>query len=126
MEIKNKWGLDEGSEIWKNLMNLKEKVLDRVEQISGLKITVTSSYRDEETNRKCGGKPNSQHLKGEAADIKSADNARIFNIIKTLEFDQLIWEGGDKEQPAWIHVSLKRDGGNRKQILMIPYVKTYG
>ena len=38
-----------------------------------------------------------------------------FNFIKTLEFDQLIWEFGDKEQPDWVHVSYAKK--NRKEVL---------
>jgi hypothetical protein len=30
----------------------------------------------------------------------------------------MIWEFGTDEEPAWIHVSIKRDGTNRKQILV--------
>ena len=45
------------------------------------------------------------------------DNADLFYMIEEeLEFDQLIWEYGDDENPDWVHVSY-REGNNRKRIL---------
>ena len=44
-------------------------------------------------------------------------NSEMFYYIKeNLEFDQMIWEFGDDENPNWVHVSYKREG-NRGQIL---------
>jgi len=44
-------------------------------------------------------------------------NAEIFNYIKNnLEWDQMIWEFGDDEEPNWVHVSYKEAGTNRKQL----------
>ena len=40
----------------------------------------------------------------------------VKSIKKNLEWDQMIWEFGDDESPAWIHVSFKEGGKNRKQI----------
>ena len=46
-----------------------------------------------------------------------ATNADFFNYIKErLEFDQLIWEFGNDEQPDWVHVSYNL-GKNRMRIL---------
>ena len=78
-------------------------------------ITVTSGFRNAKVNAAVGGSRSSQHTKGEAADLQCKDNAALFQFIKTLEFDQLIWEFGDKEQPDWVHVSYASK--NRKEIL---------
>ena len=78
-------------------------------------ITVTSGFRNAKVNAAIGGSRSSQHMKGEAADLQCDDNAALFNFIKTLEFDQLIWEFGDKEQPDWVHVSFSKR--NRKEVL---------
>jgi zinc D-Ala-D-Ala carboxypeptidase len=78
-------------------------------------ITVTSGFRNARVNAAIGGSRTSQHIKGEAADLQCKDNAALFKFIKTLEFDQLIWEFGDKEQPDWVHVSYAKK--NRKEIL---------
>lgn len=78
-------------------------------------IKVTSGFRNSKVNAAVGGSRSSQHTKGEAADLQCKDNAALFQFIKTLEFDQLIWEFGDKEQPDWVHVSYASK--NRKEIL---------
>jgi hypothetical protein len=42
----------------------------------------------------------------------------VFDYIKdNLEFDQLIFEFGDKENPDWVHVSYESSGKQRKQVL---------
>jgi len=84
-------------------------------------IYISSFYRSPELNKAIGGSTNSQHCKGEAIDIddvySKASNADFFNYIKDkLEFDQLIWEFGDDENPAWVHVSYNL-GKNRMRIL---------
>jgi uncharacterized protein YcbK (DUF882 family) len=107
-----------GSEEQKNLENLVEKVLDPLREIYGKPIRVNSGYRSMEVNLAVRGKATSQHLKGEAADItagSAAENRRLFEMLANggYVFDQLI----DEENYSWIHVSLKRNGVNRKQIL---------
>jgi len=84
-------------------------------------IYISSFYRSPELNKAIGGSSRSQHCKGEAIDIddvySKATNADFFNYIKDkLEFDQLIWEFGDDENPAWVHVSYSL-GKNRMRIL---------
>jgi len=54
------------------------------------------------------------NFKAEAMDIKI--DAKGFHFIKDkLEFDQLIWEFGNEENPSWVHVSYSSK--NRKQVL---------
>lgn len=84
-------------------------------------IYISSFYRSPELNKAIGGSSSSQHCKGEAIDIddvySKASNADFFNYIKNhLEFDQLIWEFGDDQNPAWVHVSYSL-GKNRMRIL---------
>lgn len=77
-------------------------------------ITITSGYRSKKVNEAVKGAKNSQHMKGEAADIKcsATTKATLFNLIlqmmKTgeIKVGQLIWEYGTKKEPRWIHVSL--------------------
>ena len=83
-------------------------------------IIVTSGYRCPELNALVGGADNSQHMKGEAADITASrkalnlELARLF--LRSRRFDQLILEHCDKDGvPQWLHVSYKRDGVNRQQ-----------
>lgn len=106
-------------EVIPKLITLTEKVLQPVRDMLGFTIHVDSGYRSPAVNEHVGGKDDSQHLKGEAADLKSEDNAKMFYYIKdNLEFDQLIWEKGNAKQPAWVHVSY-REGKNRKQVINI-------
>lgn len=84
-------------------------------------IKINSFFRSLEVNKAVGGSKTSQHLKGEAIDIQSTgkvSNGYIFQWIKNnLEFDQLIWEKGNDNNPAWVHVSYKK-AGNRKQVII--------
>ena len=83
------------------LKELVSNVLQPLRDIYGESITINSGYRSPAVNKKIGGAKNSQHINGEAADIDSSDNSKLFRIIKdNLPFDQLIWEGGDLSQPA--------------------------
>ena len=94
-----------------NLQALVEHVLDPARERLGMPITVNSGYRCPAHNKAVGGVKNSQHLKGEAADITCADNKRLAEIIEQLgNFDQLI------VYPMFLHVSYKRQGVNRESI----------
>ena len=82
-------------------------------------ITVNSAYRCPELNAAVKGSKSSQHMKGEAADIDTGDrqqNKLLFEFIrKNLPYDQLI----DESNFAWVHVSYRADGANRKQMLSL-------
>lgn len=91
-----------------NLTALVEKVLDPLREAYGKPIIVTSGYRCEKLNKAVGGAASSQHVKGEAADIRSVEdtpeeNKKLFDLIVKLglPFDQLINEYGYD----WVHVS---------------------
>lgn len=100
-----------------NLKALADNVLDPLREWYGKPIYVNSGYRCPQLNRMVGGKPTSQHLKGEAADITTGskeENRKLFAYIRAnLTFDQLI----DEKNFSWVHVSFKRNGENRKQII---------
>ena len=77
-------------------------------------IQISSGFRSTQLNKMIKGSSTSQHCKGEAMDIKIG--AKGFNFIKDkLNFDQLIWEFGNDENPQWVHVSYSKR--NRKQVL---------
>lgn len=100
-----------------NLTLLCTKVLDPLRKAMG-PITINSGFRCAALNKAVGGVSNSQHCKGQAADISIkgdiAYGKKIFSWIKyNCEFDQLIWEH-NKAGAYWIHVSYNLDG-NRKQ-----------
>lgn len=98
-----------------------EHIFEPMRNHFGEPIYITSFYRSPELNKAIGGSTKSQHCLGEAIDIddiySKASNADFFNYIKDrLEFDQLIWEFGDDENPAWVHVSY-RLAKNRMRVL---------
>ena len=76
---------------------------------------IMSGYRSEELNRLVGGAPSSQHMKGEAVDIYTVDRNRLLEdlVASRLNFDQAILY----RTKGFIHLSLKKHGVNRKQIL---------
>ena len=117
-------GIENNPEQWEinNLRAVAENVFQPVRDHFGIPIGVSSGYRSKALNRAIGGSKYSQHMIGEALDIDAdiyggVTNAEIFNYIKNnLEFDQMIWEFGDDEEPNWVHVSYKEAGNNRKQV----------
>ena len=95
------------------LRELVENVLQPARDMLGSAITVNSGYRSAAVNKAVGGAANSQHLKGEAADMICADNKKLFEIIRdNFVFDQLI----NEYDYSWVHVSYKTHG-NRNEVL---------
>ena len=117
-------GIKNEPEQWEinNLRAIAENIFQPVRDHFGVPIGVSSGYRCKELNKAIGGSKYSQHMIGEALDIDAdiygkVTNAEIFNYIKNnLEWDQMIWEFGDDEEPNWVHVSYKETGQNRKQL----------
>lgn len=75
----------------------------------GVPPTIISFFRSPALNRAVGGSQTSQHMTGQALDLRGAGsvtNAQLFNYIRQhLPFDQLIWEFGTATEPSWVHVS---------------------
>lgn len=99
---------DPSIEECQRLTALIEKVLDPLREAYGKPIIVTSGYRCPKLNAAVGGSPFSQHVRGEAADIRSVadtpeENKKLYDLIVRLglPFDQLINEYGFD----WVHVS---------------------
>ena len=88
---------------------LAAKVLEPARQEYGHPIEVTSGYRSERLNKVVGGKPKSQHLRGQAADLQADNLERLYDIIQSQgNYDQLLLESNGKSK--WIHVSFNPDG----------------
>lgn len=106
-----------------NLKHIAEQVFQPCRDHFGSPIYVSSGYRSPDLNRAIGGSKRSQHMEGRALDLDcdvygSITNSELFEYIReNLEFDQLIWEFGDKDNPDWVHVSYIHDGVNRKRCL---------
>lgn len=103
------------------LKALCRNVLDPIRDLVGRAVCVSSGYRCANLNAAIGGEPTSQHLKGEAADIRCPgipvlDLAKLIAASNT-PFDQCILE------PAWVHVSY--GPRNRHEVLHYPGHKPY-
>lgn len=107
-----------------NLIALVAAVLDPLREKYGKPIHVSSGFRCAAVNKSVGGVTGSQHRKGEAADIVTKEGA-VGNfelgrlIVESGKFDQVIFEncGKDDLLPQWIHVSWKRTGALRGNVL---------
>ena len=105
-----------------NMRLISEKVFEPLRMHVGGPIKINSFYRGPELNKAIGGSSKSQHCKGQAIDIDDtyghATNAEMYHWIKdNLNFDQMIWEFGDDNNPAWVHVSYVNDSDNRNRCL---------
>jgi hypothetical protein len=118
-------GIDNTPDDWttENLRQVAINIFQPLRDCFGCPIYVSSGYRSGELNTAIGGSSRSQHVEGRALDLDAdvyggCSNAQVFNWIKdNLEFDQLIWEFGDDDNPDWVHVSYVYDGLNRKRCL---------
>ena len=107
-------------EVKDNLNKLIDNVLDPLRELYGKPIIVNSGYRCVKLNKAIGGAKNSQHLVGQASDIRTVQNTKesnkeLFDLIKNskLPFDQLI----NEYDYNWVHVSYSPR--NRRQVLTI-------
>jgi putative chitinase len=113
-----------------NMRYCCEKILEPVRAKFGA-VTINSSYRAPLVNQAVGGSKTSQHVNGQAIDfeVKGVDNKTVADWIgDNLEFDQVILEfytAGDKNS-GWVHASIKKVGGNRKQRLIAKKSKAGG
>ena len=105
-----------------NMKTIAEKVFEPLRAFVAGPIAINSFYRSPELNSAIGGSKSSQHCIGCAIDIDDtyghASNAEMFNWIKAnLDYDQMIWEFGDDDNPNWVHVSYVSPEKNRKVCL---------
>ena len=105
-----------------NMKLLAEKIFEPLRKWVGGPIRINSFYRGPELNKAIGGSSKSQHCKGQAMDIDDngchKTNAEMYAWIKdNVEFDQMIWEFGDDDNPNWVHVSYVSPEKNRNRCL---------
>ena len=105
-----------------NMKLLSEKIFEPLRMYVGGPIKINSFYRGPELNKAIGGSSKSQHCNGQAMDIDDTygvmSNATMYKWIKeNLDYDQMIWEFGDDNNPAWVHVSYVDPGSNRNRCL---------
>ena len=106
----------------KNMKLIAEKIFEPLREYVGGPIKINSFFRGSELNKAIGGSNRSQHCKGQAMDIDDTfgykTNADMYRFIKEhLNFDQMIWEFGDDNNPNWVHVSYVSPDKNRNKCL---------
>ena len=107
----------------KNMVKLAEEVFEPLRAYVGGPIKINSFYRSPELNKAIGGSSKSQHCHGQAIDIDDTfgrcTNAEMFEFIREhLDFDQMIWEFGNDDNPDWVHVSYVSPKENRQRCLL--------
>ena len=96
-----------------NIRALVFNVLQPLRDACGHPLRVNSGYRSQALNKAVKGAANSQHTRGEAADIHEDNPFTLAWLVLHigLPFDQLIL------YDTFIHLSHKRNGPHRGQIL---------
>ena len=105
-----------------NMELVAEEVFEPLRVYVDGPIKINSFFRCPELNKAIGGSSKSQHCQGQAIDLDDtfgrATNAEMYYFIKDkLDFDQLIWEFGDDDNPDWVHVSYVSEEDNRNRCL---------
>ena len=106
----------------KNMELIADEIFEPLRTYVGGPIKINSFFRCPELNTAIGGSSKSQHCQGQAIDLDDtfgkATNAEMYHFIREkLNFDQLIWEFGDDDNPDWIHVSYVSEEDNRNRCL---------
>ncbi len=107
-----------------NMKRVAQRIFEPLRSYYGRPIGIASFYRSKKLNKRIGGSKNSQHLFGEAVDLDAdmygfINNSQIFNYIyRNLDYDQLVWEHGNEEEPDWVHVSYVSTEDNRNEALV--------
>ena len=105
-----------------NMELIADNIFEPLRAYIGGPIKINSFFRCPELNTAIGGSSKSQHCNGQAIDIDDtfhkASNAEMYHYIKEhLDFDQIIWEFGDDDNPDWVHVSYVSPEDNRNRCL---------
>lgn len=106
-----------------NLKAMCEGLLEILRKDLNSSIKISSGYRCSQLNKAVGGRPNSKHILGQAADIyvDKFSAFELFNYIKNnkdkFDYDQLIFEKSGAKR--WVHISYVNPEKNRKQDLIL-------
>ena len=105
-----------------NMELIADNVFEPLRTYVGGPIKINSFFRSPDLNTAIGGSGKSQHCKGQAIDIDDTfgkmTNAEMYRWIKdNLNFDQMIWEFGDDDNPDWVHISYVSEEDNRRRCL---------
>lgn len=106
------------AEVRDSIKALVDNLLQPLRDCWGEPLHINSGYRCPRLNALVNGAPTSQHVKGEAADVKASSpyELALCALAHNLPFDQMIL------YQTFVHFSYKKNGPQRHQVL---YAKTY-
>ena len=90
------------------------QLLEPAREAIGCPIIINSGFRNSRVNAMVGGVKNSQHLLGQAADIRPKDPKqfqRLVSFLKACEYTDQLLTG-----PGWLHISWAPFGTPRHYI----------
>ena len=98
-----------------DLVRLCDTILEPMRIITGA-LHINSGFRSLAVNNAIGGVHNSQHMQGQAADVRPLEVSQGFAFLavkdSSIPYDQIISE------PSWIHISVAPLGAKpRRQAL---------
>lgn len=98
-------------------LRVTAELLEKVRELLGHPIVITSGYRSPELNKAIGGAANSAHTRGQAADFICPGFGKPLKVCRAivrspLTYDQIILEFPPN---GWTHIAT----GPRKQVLTI-------
>jgi len=105
-----------------NMKTIAKEVFEPLRKWVGGPIAINSFYRSPKLNSAIGGSTSSQHCIGCAIDIDDKygykTNEEMYHYIQeNLDYDQMIWEFGDLNNPDWVHISYISEDINRRRCL---------
>lgn len=103
----------------RNLQRLAEN-LEKVRNVLGHPIRISSGYRNSLVNSLVGSKPTSYHVKALAADFTCPDFGSVRDVVdkiiaSEIQYDQVIWEFD-----SWCHIGFAEESATpRREALKI-------
>lgn len=107
-------------DVYARIVLLGTKLLDPIREWIAEPIYINSGYRSERLNKAVGGLPDSQHRKGQAADIRIGSITGYLltdlfcEIADHFDFDQMIYY----RKQGFIHISYVSIVENRHEAFM--------
>lgn len=103
---------------------LVHNVLQPLRDHIGKPLIINSGYRCKVLNSKLGGSATSQHLKGEAADLRCQNTTEVLLLAQTvirykIPFDQMVL------YDRFLHISFNSKGRQRQQVIYDESYKTH-
>lgn len=106
------------AEVIERLRTVCSSVLEPLREHYGRPVLIHSGYRSAAVNKRVGGSPSSQHMKGEAVDFHVSGHT-VYDVAvwisDNLDYDQLILEDfvPGIATSGWVHCSFaRRNRGN--------------